>query len=152
MDDQNKNLIIATALSFVVILVWFVLFPPPEPETPMDSTSASLSAPAEGTLATPSADASSTEPAATASTETEPSAIESAPRVAIQTPRVSGSLSLLGGRIDELSLNDYRTSLDDDATIVEILFSANEENAQYALHGWAASTGVDVTAVLGPHT
>ena len=149
MDDQNKNLIIATALSFVVILVWFVLFPPPEPETSIDGTAASLSAPAEGTLATPSADASSTEPAATASTETELSAIESAPRVAIDTARVSGSLSLLGGRIDELSLNDYRTSLDDDATIVEILFPANEENAQYALNGWA---GVDATAVPGPNT
>ncbi len=31
MDDQNKNLILATALSFLVILVWFVLFPPQEP-------------------------------------------------------------------------------------------------------------------------
>ena len=30
MDDQNKNLILATALSFLVILVWFLLFPPPE--------------------------------------------------------------------------------------------------------------------------
>jgi len=30
MDNQNKNLLIATALSFVVILVWFLLFPPPE--------------------------------------------------------------------------------------------------------------------------
>ena len=31
MDDQNnKNLILATVLSFLVILVWFVLFPPPE--------------------------------------------------------------------------------------------------------------------------
>jgi YidC/Oxa1 family membrane protein insertase len=35
MDDQNRNLILATALSMVVILVWFVLFPPPEvPEDP----------------------------------------------------------------------------------------------------------------------
>ena len=31
MDDQNKNLILATGLSFLVILVWFVLFPPPTP-------------------------------------------------------------------------------------------------------------------------
>ena len=38
MDDQNKNLILASALSFLVIIIWFVLFPPPEaplqPETP----------------------------------------------------------------------------------------------------------------------
>ena len=30
MDDQNRNLILATALSFLVILVWFLLFPPEE--------------------------------------------------------------------------------------------------------------------------
>lgn len=29
MDDQNRNLILATVLSFAVILVWFVLFPRP---------------------------------------------------------------------------------------------------------------------------
>jgi hypothetical protein len=35
MDDQNRNLILATALSMVVILIWFVLFPPPEvPQDP----------------------------------------------------------------------------------------------------------------------
>jgi YidC/Oxa1 family membrane protein insertase len=152
MDDQNKNLIIATALSFVVILVWFVLFPPPDAETPIDGTATSLSAPAEGSLATPSADVPAANPAATASTETAPSALDNAPRVAIETPRVSGSLSLLGGRIDELSLNDYRTSLEDDATIVEILFPASEANGQYALHGWAAAAGVAPTAVPGPNT
>ena len=41
MDDQNKNLILATALSFLVILVWFALFPPPEvdpgPETAQEA-------------------------------------------------------------------------------------------------------------------
>jgi len=151
-NDQNKNLIIATALSFVVILVWFVLFPPPEPETPLDGTTASEVAPAEGSLATPSADLTTSPPAAAASTDTAPSALDSAARVPIETDRVSGSLSLLGGRIDRLSLNDYSTSLSDDATIVEILHPANEPNGQYALHGWAAATGVEASAVPGPNT
>tara|TARA_R110000850_G_scaffold82629_2_gene177352 strand:+ start:2786 stop:4612 length:1827 start_codon:yes stop_codon:yes gene_type:complete len=152
MDDQNKNLIIATALSFVVILVWFVLFPPPEPDTPIDGTSVSQAETGEGTLATPSADIPAASPAATANTETASSALATAPRVAIETPRVKGSLSLLGGRIDQLSLVDYKTSLEDDAEIVEILFPATEPNAQYALHGWAAAAGVDPTAVPGPNT
>ena len=30
MDDQNKNLILATVLSLAVILVWTVFFPAPE--------------------------------------------------------------------------------------------------------------------------
>lgn len=151
-NDQNKNLIIATALSFVVILVWFVLFPPPEAETHINGADASLTAPVEGSLATPSADVPDAGIAEAASTETAPSALEKAQRVKIETTRVSGSLSLLGGRIDELKLNDYDTSLEDDATIVEILFPATEPNAQYALHGWAAAAGVDPTAVPGPNT
>ncbi len=148
MDNQNKNLIIATALSFVVILVWFVLFPPPDAETPIDGTTISQTAPAEDALVTPSADA----PATTANTETPPSALETAARVTIKTDRVSGSLSLLGGRIDNLALNDYRTSLEADAEIVTVLNPVGEENAQYAVHGWAAAGGVDPTAVPGPNT
>ena len=31
MDDQNKNLLLATVLSGVVLVIWFVLFPPEEP-------------------------------------------------------------------------------------------------------------------------
>ena len=50
MDDQNKNLILATVLSFLVILLWYTLFPPPEtqpvPETPAQSQTAGETAPA----------------------------------------------------------------------------------------------------------
>ena len=39
MDDQNRNLILASVLSFLVIIVWFVLFPPPEPtQSPVEDT------------------------------------------------------------------------------------------------------------------
>lgn len=33
MDDQSKNLILATALSFIVIVAWFFFFPPEDPKT-----------------------------------------------------------------------------------------------------------------------
>ena len=38
MDEQNRNLILATVLSFLVILVWFVVFPPEEPVSPATDT------------------------------------------------------------------------------------------------------------------
>ncbi|WP_299567485.1 membrane protein insertase YidC [uncultured Sulfitobacter sp.] len=154
MDDQNKNLIIATALSFVVILVWFVLFPPPDAETPVEGTTITETQTTEGTLATPSADVpvNAPAPATTTGTQTAPSALEAAPRVAIETDRVSGSLSLMGGRIDELALKDYQTSLEPDAQVVTVLNPVGEENAQYAVHGWAAAGGVDPSAVPGPNT
>ena len=65
MDDQNKNLILATALSFLVILVWFTLFAPPAPV-------ADQNAPASETqpvAATPAPDAVTTAPAPAEGTE-----------------------------------------------------------------------------------
>ena len=54
MDDQNKNLILATALSFLVILIWFVLFPPPEPDTELGAPVETVDAPADQTASVPS--------------------------------------------------------------------------------------------------
>lgn len=54
MDDQNKNLILATVLSFLVILGWYTFFPPPEPEQAPE-TAISETAPAGDTALAPSA-------------------------------------------------------------------------------------------------
>ncbi|WP_108861377.1 membrane protein insertase YidC [Ruegeria sp. Alg231-54] len=149
MDDQNKNLILATALSFLVILVWFVLFPPPEPTTAPESAEISTT---DGTeVQTPSAAGTNTVGEATAdATEIEPDA--QAPRVEIETPRLKGSLSLSGGRIDELFLKDYKVSIEEGAPIVELLSPVGSESAYYALYGWAPGAGVAGADVPGPNT
>ncbi|AXI45181.1 membrane protein insertase YidC [Sulfitobacter sp. SK012] len=153
MDDQNKNLIIATGLSFIVILVWFVLFPPPEGPAPLAPSETAQSTAEGDSLTTPAAPVnSSVSTEATATIELLAEAVDTAPRVQISTDRLSGSISLLGGRIDDLSLNDYRTSRDEDAEVVKLLIPVGGEDAYYALHGWAASTGLDPAAVPGPNT
>jgi len=59
MDDQNKNLILATVLSFLVILVWYTVFAPAP--APQDLTApppaATVEAPAAGAPATAAATA-----------------------------------------------------------------------------------------------
>ena len=149
MDDQNKNLILATALSFIVILIWFVLFPPPEPETAPQDVALTT---AEGDVAlAPSAAApASTENATALAADKEPE-VET-PRLEIETPRLTGSVSLLGGRIDSLSLKDYRVSLDEGADIVEVLSPVGSVSAYYALYGWAPSAGLAPDEVPGPNT
>ena len=119
MDDQNKNLILATALSFVVILIWFVLFPPPEPEA------TDLDAPVAEDVSTPVGDVAATPeaaPGATPATD-EPAAdsADDAARIAIETDRLSGSISTLGGRIDTLALKDYHVTPDESSPIVDLL-------------------------------
>ncbi|MBW4709870.1 membrane protein insertase YidC [Roseobacter sp. YSTF-M11] len=151
MDDQNKNLILATALSFLVILVWFVLFPPPEPDVALETPPAQQSTDGQSAVI-PAAP----ENAASAPLSTEPvasdAAMEEAPRVAIETPRLTGSISLVGGRIDDLKLKDYRTTLDAGAPIVTMLSPQGSNDAYYALQGWAAGAGIDPSAVPGPDT
>ena len=143
MDDQNRNLLLATALSFVVILVWFIMFPPPEPDQ-MQADQVQ----AEQTL-TPTAPTAQT--AATTAGTTAAAALETQ-RVDIDTPRLSGSIALTGGRIDTLSLKDYRQSLDDGAPIVQMLRPVGDGDAYYALHGWAPGAGVAAADVPGPAT
>lgn len=147
MDDQNKNLILATALSFIVILVWFLLFPPPEAEpTDPNATAVTESVTEDGVANTPTAAAGAAEVQATEAEEA------NAPRIDIDTPRLAGSISLLGGRIDDLQLKDYRETLEDGSPIVHLFKPVGEENAFYALHGWAPGSGLGIDDVPGPNT
>ena len=152
MDDQNKNLLLATALSFGVILVWFLLFPPPDtPPTDPNATGTETSAPAE--IATPPPDAApAAEPGTPGAGEATETAGTDAPRLDIETPRLSGAISLRGGRIDTLALKDYRTEIDEDAPIVELLRPAGADQAYYALYGWAPGQGLALEDVPGPDT
>ncbi|MFN6977467.1 MAG: membrane protein insertase YidC, partial [Gemmobacter sp.] len=143
MDDQNKNLLLATALSFLVILAWFILFPPPKPAPPPAVDPAAVATvaptpPAAGTIA-----AAETAGAAPA---------PEAPRLAIDTPRLAGSISLLGGRIDDLSLKGYRETLAEDAPIVRLLRPSGGVEAYYALFGWSPGGTLDFADVPGADT
>ena len=136
MDDQNKNLLIATALSFAVILVWFVLFPPPEPTLDPDTALAPASETQDATspAIAPTPEAA---PGTTSAAQTVAPEIADAPRVEIATDRITGSISLAGGRIDDLSLKDYRITLDEGADIVHLLEPVGSENPHYAQIGRA---------------
>jgi len=152
MDDQNKNLILATALSFVVILVWFVMFPPPEPvqddtETTAAQTEANADAPASAPqTATPTQDVAAGE-ALAGTTPT-----QETPQIEIETPSLKGAISLLGGRIDQLALRKYRETLEPGADTVTLLSPIGSNHAYYALFGWAPGQGLNAETVPGANT
>ncbi len=130
MEEQNnKNLILAMVLSALVMLIWMVFFPPPEQ-------------PAEATNPTAAVTEPVVAPATGATTaETESEAGADAPRVAIDTPRLSGSISLIGARIDDLSLKTYRETIDPESPEVRLLSPTGEVTPYYAIVGWAPGTG-----------
>jgi YidC/Oxa1 family membrane protein insertase len=145
-QNQNKNLLLATGLSLLVMLVWFWLFPvEPPPETIAEPVPASD---ATQTAATPLAADGTTATASAAA----PEPAFQAPRIAIETPRLKGNLSLLGGRIDDLELSTYKETLDADSPLVRLLSPVGTDAPYYALYGWSAAAGVATDAVPGPNT
>ncbi len=148
MDDQNRNLLLATVLSFFVIAVWYIggsfLFPEyfktEEPLAAVQSTTLDgTAAPAPTATVVPET-ASATETAA------------EAPRVLIETPKLSGSISMLGARLDDLSLTTYKETLAPDAATVRLLSPIGQEHPYYALFGWAPGTGLGAEDVPGAKT
>lgn len=146
MDDQNRNLILASVLSFLVIVAWFFFFPPPEPvqTSAVESTDASTN---QQTSALPGVEKS-----ASSSTGQTVSTAEDAPRISIETQKLVGTISLKGGRIDDLSLLGYKVDLSEGAENVTLLKPVGEEGAYYATYGWAALSGVTSNLVPTPDT
>ncbi|MFE9082418.1 membrane protein insertase YidC [Brevundimonas sp. NPDC003935] len=77
-------------------------------------------------------------------------ALGTAARVPIQTPKLKGSLSLQGARIDDLYLTDYKETLDRNSPPVELFRPQGMEHAYFAQFGWS---GPNVPGgVPGPNT
>ena len=142
MDDQNKNLLLATGLSFAVMLAWFAIAPPQTARAPAE----------EAIAAAPVATALGTTDVNTNMGSSNAQAVTDAGRITIDTPRLEGSLSLLAGRIDDLRLKDYTESIEDGSPIVTLLSPEGSDHAYYSINGWAAASGVDPTDVPGPTT
>jgi YidC/Oxa1 family membrane protein insertase len=151
MDDQNRNLLLATALSFLVILVWFFLFPPAPPED-VPPEGAEQAQPEDG-LAPPAPERQAgTTPELAGPERTRAEALAQSERVRIATPRLTGSLSLAGGRIDDLKLADYHVTIDEDSPNVTLFSPAGAPGAYYALYGWTPAGATAPGALPGAST
>jgi YidC/Oxa1 family membrane protein insertase len=140
MDDQTKNLILAFALSLAVLMGWFALFPPPQTD-PADSV------PQAELLPPPPGEGGGTPMETTADPLTQ------TVRVAIDTPRLVGSIALTGGRFDDLQLRDYRETVAPDSDMVHLLNPVGgERHPYYALFGWSPRGSLDYDQVPGPNT
>ena len=62
-------------------------------------------------------------------------------RVTIETPVVSGSIALRGGRIDDLKLTKYRQSVEKDSPPVVLLSPLGATNPYFAEFGWVSASG-----------
>jgi YidC/Oxa1 family membrane protein insertase len=77
--------------------------------------------------------------------------IAASPHVAISTPRLNGSVDLKGARIDDLSLEQYRETVDPHSPPIVLFSPSGAPEAYYAEFGWVPASGT-TEKVPGPDT
>ncbi|NKB54722.1 MAG: membrane protein insertase YidC [Alphaproteobacteria bacterium] len=68
--------------------------------------------------------------------ETREAALSKTPRVQIRSDRLDGSIALIGGRVDDLILRDYREELGPESPNIVLLHPTQVERPYYAEFGW----------------
>jgi len=152
--NDNRNLILAIVFS-VVILVSYEFYSgwrypdagkpqgvqstTSETTAQMPSSASNVPTPASNTaLSVPSIPGTLTPSAAEVQIAGRATILKNSPRVTIRAPRVHGSLSLIGGRIDDLTLSDYHEELDKSSPPIVLLSPSGAADAYFADYGWVA--------------
>jgi len=156
---EQRNLVLAIVISIAIILGFEILSPKPEPQPEVQSqdqaslNSATTSSTASGgvpgagvstsSVPTPGGGNASV-PGSKAMAEARNQAVSQAPRIRFDNGRVRGSISLVGARIDDLTLDDYRETVDPTSPNIVMLSPANAANPYYADFGWTTAPGSKV--------
>jgi YidC/Oxa1 family membrane protein insertase len=151
---DNRNTILAVILSGLVLIAWQYFYNVPQMEKQraqqQAQTELQKSTPQPTASATPGTTpqpGSATQPSAPAANQAQPAvardaAIASSPRVKIETPRIAGSISLKGGRIDDIALVQFRETVDPKSPPIILYSPSGTAEPYYAEFGWVAATGV----------
>ncbi len=132
-DDNNRNTIIFVICAALLLFGYQALVL--EPQAKRRQIEAAAQRPAATASAVPGAAALAPAPRELPLAE----ALAQSPRVKIATPALAGTLSLKGARIDDLSLTQYRQTLDKDSPPVELLRPHGAKHAWFADFGWSAA-------------
>src|ERR1700734_80948 len=172
---EHKNTILAIVLSLLVVVGWqyFIGYPQmqrqqeaaklkqqeqtqvqpgaaqPGATQPGQTPSASAAAPQPGSQPqAPNLPNSASAPSQAASRD---SVIAATPRIAIDTPRLGGSIDLKGGRVDDLTLTQYRETIHPNSPPIVMFSPSGAPDAYYAEFGWVPASGTTAT-LPGPDT
>jgi len=156
---DNKNMILAIVLSIAILVGFQVYFDAtrPPPPAPVQTTADRTQPPTAGIVPPPAGQAAIPTPmsgdiqvpsnvptAGLLASVTRSDILAKNNRVSINTPRLHGSIALTGGRIDDLTLADYRETLDPKSPEIILLSPKGVTGAYYAQFGWGGAAGVKV--------
>ena len=125
--NEQKNLFLAIAISIAIIVVFQFFLPGPITE-PIQNKENEILAPAT----------SIDEPKTNVLEIIKPKedVLTANKRVSIETPSITGSINLQGAILDDLTLSNYKISLDDNSKNIDLLSPDGTSNPYYIEFGW----------------
>jgi YidC/Oxa1 family membrane protein insertase len=153
---DNKNTILAIALSAIVLIGWQFFFAMPQEKARQEKLAAEQltqnkqqpGKPGQPAQA-PNAQVGPAQPPAqagesAATTVTRDAALGKSTRVSIATGSLRGSIALQGGRIDDLALLKFRETVDPKSPPIILLSPSGGPDPFYAEFGWTNAAGANV--------
>ncbi|MFZ5616386.1 MAG: membrane protein insertase YidC [Pseudomonadota bacterium] len=134
---MDRNTLLFIVLTAAILIGWDALVIGPQRQALREQQRIEREA-REAAAPGGASDLAGVEAEATLSVE---AALAKAPaRIAIDTPSLKGSINLSGGRIDDLSLKNYRETLDPESPLIRLLTPREAEHGHYIEQGFVASS------------
>ena len=157
MDKQNiRNMVLAGVLTLLIFVGWdwsMKYFYPNAAKAPVPAAGAPAAAPQAAVSGKPTREGGLTTPAEQALEQKDlASALNPATRVPIAAPGLSGSINLLGGTVDDLTINRHTASNEKNAGPQRIFSPAGTPAQQFAEFGWQNPSGQPDPALPTPAT
>ena len=142
MNPETRNLVLAISLSMTVLIGYQLFFVDPvkvnKDEYQQENIaknlndSSNIPIPSSGNSGVLNSDNDKT------------IEVKSVPRVSLISKEVAGSISLRGARIDDITLTQYRETLDPESSLINLLLKSNESNPYFITFGWSSPDNVKV--------
>ena len=148
MTPETKNLIAAMSLSLAILIGWQLYFVEPQLEAERAAAqlaaqqaaeqrpvrSGGLNADGTPTLASDAAEAP----------ETDSQDIDKGTRLVIDGPLITGSISTMGARLDDIVLTSYFETQEEGSSPIKLLLPFDSEQPYFAEFGWVADGTSDI--------
>ena len=140
MNPETRNLVAAISLSMAVLIGYLLLFVEPKKDIAQNENIVKESNDSSNIPIPQNFDNG-----IVASDNTEPkSSNKPVPRISMISKEVSGSISLKGARIDDITLTQYKETLEPESELIKLLLKSNGDSPYFIEFGWSSPDGIKV--------
>ena len=140
MNPETRNLVAAISLSMAVLIGYQLLFVEPKKDIAQNENIVKESDDSSNIPIPQNLDNG-----IVASDTTVPkSSNKPVPRISMISKEVSGSISLKGARIDDITLTQYKETLEPESELIKLLLKSNGDSPYFIEFGWSSPDGIKV--------